>query len=90
MDTTLLKTEAYIKYTEAYYAFLEHSKVFSEAKALYSVSPTGVETVAMAKKRTTALVAYKAAIAKEEACARAAGIHSRAITKFLESKYRFV
>ena len=87
MGTTWLETEAYIEYKKANQktidAFFKHSKVFSEAKALYSVSPTEDATRDMAKKLTTALVAYKTAIAKEEACAHAAGIHSRASTKFV-------
>lgn len=85
--TTWLETEAYIEYKKANQetldAFFEHSKVFSEAKALYSVSPTGDESVAMAKKLTSALEAYKTAIAKEEGSARAAGIHSQASTEFV-------
>lgn len=87
MCTTWLETKAYIEYKKAnketYKAFLEHSTLFSEAKALYSVSPTGYATRVMAKKLTTALAAYKAAIAKEEVCARAAGIHSRVSMEFV-------
>lgn len=87
MGTTWLETEAYIEYKKAnqgtLYAFFEHSKVFKKAKALYSVSPTGDATRDMAKKLISALEVYKIAIAKEEECARAAGIHSRASTKFV-------
>lgn len=85
--TSWLETKAYIEYKKANQetidALFEHSKVFSEAKALYSVSPTGDATRVMAKKLTSALAAYKAAIAKEEVCARAAGIHSRVSMEFV-------
>ncbi len=46
--TTWFETQAYIEYKKANQetidASFEHSKVFSEAKALYSVSPTGDAT----------------------------------------------